>query len=361
MAARFARLSVMLLTLASCALLCSCQDDGPAGVAPDPDCIGPAGGVVARSGADDPLDGVSLAVEPGAWDRCWSVSMLYHSTFTTPNFPAGLEGYEGFLTGGLELDISRAVDLEHRIDAPDSLDFELSFPLRTLTAGPGEKIMAFRFDDAAGIYRLEVPWRLDEERLTVRTHRHRPLWTWGKVDLDDVDFDLYLEPVMVELHGEGGWLEIQAELDRLQAEALADRRALTCEALRIVGTSLVAAGETAADNVRAIQNSLHGACGVCDALTAEFYDELAEYLQLRVEIFLAEFFLGNSRDVLVRIYQIVMCGYLQYCIAQLDCDYPCFADSVDLGFYLQLSTYYVCNAMAGLIDWAIASGYVECS
>ncbi|MFO7653562.1 MAG: hypothetical protein R6X25_07035 [Candidatus Krumholzibacteriia bacterium] len=361
MTRRRAHLPAVILALAAGALLCSCQDDGPAGIEPDPDCIGPEGGVITETAIDSPLNGVSLGVAPEAWDQCWSVSMMYHSTFTTPNFPAGLVGYDGFLTGGLELDISRAIDLERRIEAPDSLEFELSFPLRTLTAEPGEKIMAFRFDAAAGIYRLEVPVRLDEERLTVKTHRHRPLWTWGKVDLEDVDFDLYLDPVMVELHGEGGWLEIQAELDRLQTEALADRRALTCEALRIVGTSLVAAGETAADNVRAIQNSLHGSCGVCDALTEAFYDELREYLRLQAQIYVTEFFLGNSKNVLVRIYQVIMCGYMQYCIAQLSCDYPCFADSVQLDFYLHLSTYYVCNAMAELIDWAMASGYVECS
>jgi len=272
------RYPVLFLMFVAIAFLCSCGEDGPDGPEPDPDCIGPAGGTIAVTDTTSYLDGVSFSVAPGAWQQCWSVYMYYHSTFSTPNFPDGLEGYEGWLTGSVELEIGRGIEAEW-IEAPENLEFELTFPLRGLTAEPGEKIMAFRYDEAAGLYRLAVPMRLDEERLTVKGHHYRQLWTWGKVDLADVDFDTYLAPVMEELHGAGGWLEIQAELDRLQAEALAGHRAMTCEALRIVRGSLAAAGEAAADNVRAIQDGLGGRCGTCDATTREFYDELSEYLK----------------------------------------------------------------------------------
>lgn len=246
------------------------------------------------------------------------------------------------------------------IVAPEPLEFELTFPLRDLTADQGWKIMAFRYDEAAGVYRLVVPLRVGDGSLTVKARHHTQLWTWGKVDLEEVDFDTYLAPVMAELHGEGGWLEIQAELNRLAEEAVAERRALTCEALRIVGASLLAAGETAADNVRAIQDALQGRCGVCDATTSQFYDELAEYLKLRVGQFVYDFFLGNSGNVLVKIYGLVMSGYMEYLVWQLQCDYECFVDEVDVAFYVQLGIHFTCRVMAGLIDWAIASGYVDC-
>jgi len=353
------RYPVLFLMFVAIAFLCSCGEDGPDGPEPDPDCIGPAGGTIAVTDTTSYLDGVSFSVAPGAWQQCWSVYMYYHSTFSTPNFPDGLEGYEGWLTGSVELEIGRGVEAEW-IEAPENLEFELTFPLRGLTAEPGEKIMAFRYDEAAGLYRLAVPMRLDEERLTVKGHHYRQLWTWGKVDLADVDFDTYLAPVMEELHGAGGWLEIQAELDRLQAEALAGHRAMTCEALRIVRGSLAAAGEAAADNVRAIQDGLGGRCGTCDATTREFYDELSEYLKLEVGQYVADFFLGDSRNLLIRIYGIIMCSYMEYCIAQLDCDFECFADAVNLDFYVQLGLHGACAVVVELIDWAMISGYIDC-
>ncbi|MFO7610483.1 MAG: hypothetical protein R6X35_15055 [Candidatus Krumholzibacteriia bacterium] len=347
------------LVLAAGLLLCSCQDDGPSGPIPDPDCIGTAGGTVAVTDTTDLLCGVSLGVAPETWQQCWSVYLFYRSTFSTPDFPAGLEGYEGWLTGGVDLAIGREAAAGW-VEAPEPLEFELTFPVRDLVAGPGEKLVAFRYDDEAGRYRLALPLRQDATGLTVKAHHHRQLWTWGKVDLEEVDFDTYLAPVMEELHGAGDWLEIQAELDRLQAEALEGRRALTCLALTTTRNALLDVAGTAAVNVRSIQDALGGRCGVCDATSPEFYDELAEYLQLRAQQLITEFFLGNSRNVLIQIYGFIMCEYMEYCVAQLDCDYECFADAVTVEFYGQLARHYVCTVMAGLIDWYIAMGYVDC-
>jgi hypothetical protein len=299
----------LALVLAAGLLLCSCQDDGPGGPPADPDCIGAAGGTAAVTDTSDQLCGVSLGVAPEAWQQCWSVYFFYRSTFTTPNFPAGLEGYAGWLTGGLDLEIGRETAAGW-VEAPEPLEFELTFPVRDLVAGPGEKLVAFRYDDQAGLYRLALPVRLDAAGLTVEARRHGQLWTWGKVDLEEVDFDTYLAPLMEELHGAGGWLEIQAELDRLQAEALEGRRALTCLALTTVRSALLDVAATAAGNVRAIQDAMGGRCGSCDATSPEFYDELAEYLQLRAQQLITDFFLGNSRDVFVRIYGFVMCEYM---------------------------------------------------
>lgn len=348
----------LVLALGLSAFLCSCGDDGPADVPDDGGCIGHAGGTIAVTDTLDLLAGVSFHVPAGAWNDCWSVVMLYHSTFSTPNFPDGLEGYEGWLTGGIELEIGRA-DGGEWTQAPDSLDFELTLPLRDMTVGAGEKIVAFRYDAAAGLYRLVLPVRQDATSFTVRGHHTRQLWTWGKIDIEEIDFETYLAPVMEEFHGVGGWLEIRAELERLQAEAVAEQNAITCATLQIVRAAFVGAREAAADNVRAIQGSL-GRCGTCDALTSEFYEDLGEYIKLQVGSYLVDLFFGDSRSILLRLYSIIMCTYMDYCVDQLPCDFECFADAVGLDFYLNLAFYYASEMAIELIDWAIISGYVDC-
>jgi len=341
--------------------LCSCSDDESSGPPPDPDCIGPAGGVAAVTDTSSPLYGVSLTADPGTWDQCWSVYLGYHWTFSTPDFPDGLEGYEGMLTGSVELSIGRQVTWEEWEDAPADLPMHLSFPLRGLTEGPGERLTAFRFDAAAGIYRLVLPDRVENGRMTVTTRDHASLWTWGKVDLGDVDFDTYLAPVMEEMHGAGVWLEIEAKLDSLRLAAIANQTAATCEALSIVRGSLAAARDSEADIVRAIQAAQAGQCGLCDATTPEFYEELAEYCRLRVEEILTDLFLGDSRNLFLRLYGFIMTEYKRYCIEQLDCDFECFADSVNAAFYYNLALFHVSNLMVELIDWAMAGGYINCT
>jgi hypothetical protein len=356
-----ARYAALALILACGLAVGSCSDDDPSLPPPDPDCIGPAGGTRnAASDTNSSLFGVSLTVEPGAWDECWSVYFGYNWTFSTPNFPDGLQGYAGMLTGSLELNIGKQVTWDQWQDAPDSLDMRLTFPMRDLTLGPGEKATAFRFDEDAGIYRLVLPDTQDDQEMTIATHDHTALWTWGKVDLGEIDFDTYLLPVMEDLHGQGVWLEIEAKLDSLRQAAIAGEIEATCRTLEIVKGSLEAGRDASADIVRAIQDQQAAGCGLCDATTPEFYEELGEYCRLKVEQILTDLFLGDSNSLFLRLYGYIMMGYQQYCIEQLDCDFECFYQSVDAGFYYNLAIYHVCNLMVELVDWAMAGGYIDC-
>jgi len=360
MISRHTRFPFIALALLITFALGSCGDDEPALPEPDPDCIGPAGGRIGVSDTNASLHGVSLEVEPGDWDECWTVIMGYNWTFSTPNFPDGLHGYAGMLTGSLELTIGRQVTWDTWEDAPDSLDMQLTFPMRDMTFGPGEKATAFRYDEPAGIYRLVLPEQEDDQQLTISTHDHQSLWTWGKVDLGEVDFDTYLLPVMEDLHGEGVWLEIEAKLDSLRQAAIAGEIEATCATLEIVRGSLAAGRDAAADIVRAIQDAQAPGCGLCDATTPEFYEELAEYCQLKVEQILTDLFLGDSNNLFLRLYGFIMVEYKRYCIEQLSCDFECFYDAVDAGFYYNLAIFHVANLMVDLIDWAMAGGYIDC-
>lgn len=349
------RPAIVILALAASTLLCSCHDDGPDLNA---DCIGPAGGSVAVTDPSDGLYGVSFAVDPGDWQDCWTVRLSKRSSFATPNFPDGIEGYDDWLTGGVDLAIGR-YEGDGWVAAPDSLDFELTFPLRGLTADPGWKIMAFRFDDEAGIYRLVVPTRVDADRFTVKGHDHGQIWTWGKVDLGAVDFATYLAPVMAELHGEAGWLEIKAELTTLANQIVSGHQIVDCNALQAVRGLLQIAATDAAENVRAMQ-AAHGECGTCDVTSQEFYDELGEYLKQVMAGLLSQLLTEDSGSVFVRLYGYFITGYMAHGTAQAGCDFACLADAVHLDFYSQLATYAVCRLVLGVIDYAFISGYVRC-
>ena len=354
------RLLALALALIFILTLCSCGDDDPSTPDPDPNCIGSGGGRAAVSDTSNPLYGVSLTVEPGDWQKCWSVYFGYNWTFSTPNFPDGLAGYEGMLTGSLDLSIGRQVTWEQWEDAPGTLPMKLTFPLRDMTVGPGEKLTAFRYDEPAGIYRLVFPEEQDDQQLTIAMDDYKSLWTWGKVDLAEVDFDTYLAPVMEDLHGEGVWLEIEAKLDSLRQAAIANEIAATCASLEIVRGSLAAGRDAAGDIVRAIQDANAGHCGLCDATTPEFYEELSDYCQLKVEMILTDLFLGDSNSLFLRLYGFIMTEYKRYCIEQLDCDFECFYDAMEADFYYNLAIFHVANLMVDLIDWSMDGGYINC-
>jgi|GEM_PF-6452052 len=350
----------LALSLLFLLAICSCGEDDPNLPPPDPDCIGSGGGYAAVTDTSDPLYGVGLTVEPGDWDKCWSVSFGYNWTFSTPDFPDGLAGYQGMLTGSLDLTIGRQVTWEQWEDAPGTLPMKLTFPMRAMTVGPGEKVTAFRYDEPAGIYRLVFPDKEDDQGLTISMDDYKSLWTWGKVDLAEVDFDTYLAPVMEDLHGEGVWLEIAAKLDSLRQAAIEGEIEANCASLEIVRGSLAAGRDAAGDIVRAIQDASAPHCGLCDATTPEFYDELMDFCQLKIEIIMTDLFLGDSKSLFLRLYGFLMTQYKQICIDQLDCDFECFYEAVEADFYYNLAIYSVACLMVDLIDWAMDGGYINC-
>ena len=99
---------------------------------------------------------------------------------------------------------------------------------------------------------------------------------------------------------------------------------------------------------------------MCDATTPEFYEELSEYCQLKVEEILTDLFLGSSNNLFLRLYGFIMTEYKRYCIEQLDCDFECFAEAMEADFYYNLAIFHVANLMVDLIDWSMDGGYINC-
>lgn len=359
------RLSIGLALALICVLpLGGCSDDDEPF---DPwddcgdSCIGTGGGGVSVDDPDHPFYGARIDVPAGAWDRKWSVYMGYETTFTTPNFPDGLEGYRGMMTGSLDLEVTDLAPSGEQVDPPDSLYMEITFRLTDLECAPGELFTLYRYDETAGLWCLEFPEARTDSTITVSTYDHSALWTWGVVNVHEADWDLYLAPVMEEQHGAGGWTDIQLALQEAYDEALAHDRAVDCANLALVRGIFVGVRDEAEVAIVAHQDGLGGLCRVCDITDGVFWDEYIEYISLNIEAWLIKLFLvDNGPSLLIQVY-----GILRLCetweeIDELACDYECFWDNADSAFYGNMSVYYAAALVVEAIDYAISSGTINC-
>ena len=359
-------LSGYVLTLAIACLLSSggCGDDD------DPfdpwddcgdSCIGPGGGSVSIEDPSHNLYGARIDVPPGAWDREWVVHMGYETTFTTPNFPDGLEGYEGMWTGSLNLEIFAFAPPDEQPAVPDSLYMEITFRLNDLECEPGEMFTIYRYDEAVGRWRLEFPDARTDSTITVHTYDHAALWTWGVVNVHEVDWDLYLQPVMEEQHGSSAWANVELALQEAYAAAIDHDLAINCANLALVRNIFVAMRDETEVAIVAHQDGLGGLCRVCDVTTTLFWNEYIEYISLNIEAFFMKFFLvDNGPSFLIQIYGIIRVCQAWEEIAALACDYECFWQHADSAFHENLAIYCAASLIVRAIDFAYDSGYIDC-
>jgi hypothetical protein len=351
-----AMICLAALTIAGCS-----DDADPPDDVGCPDGIGPAGGSISVTDTTSDLHGVGITVAPLAWNQCYGVFPGYETTFTTPNFPDGIEGYAGWLSGSLRLEIGHSDAQGNFTAAPDSLELEITFPLRDLVCADDEIFAAWRYDDTVSRWRVVLPVAATDSTITVRTCHHRPLWTWGKISLYDVDFDLYLAPALAEAQGSGRWLEVQDELRSLYDSVITEDLSMNCANLIRVRDLFAAVRDARAEDVRAFQAGLGGVCGTCDVTTAQYFDEYVRYLSLNFEAWLIEmFFVENGPNLLIQAY-----GFMRMCetldeIESLACDYECFFAHETAAFARAKSSYYVAYLVVLVIDHAIEAGWVDC-
>ncbi|MCP4571715.1 MAG: hypothetical protein GY838_05130 [bacterium] len=350
--------AALVLPLAGCG-----NDDEPLDPWADcgESCIGPGGGSVAIDDPDHPFYGARISVPPGAWDREWSVFMGYETTFTTPNFPDGLEGYESILTGSLDLRVTDFAPPGEQAAPPDSLYLEITFRLTDLECAPGEMFTLYRFDEAVDRWRLEFPDARTDSTITVHTYHHATQWTWGVVNVHEADWDLYLAPVMEEEHGAGDWSQVQQALQDAYDEVFDHDLGVTCTNLDFVRTVFAGIRDESQIAVVAHQDALGGACRVCDVTTGDFWNEYLDYIALNFEAWLIELFLvDNGPDLIVQIYGIIRLCETWEEIAELACDYECFWGHADSAFYSDLALYCATTMIVEAIDYAYSSGYISC-
>lgn len=348
-----------LAVLTAVLVLSSCGDDEEPTGWEDTNCIGPEGGTETLD--EGFLEGVQVRVAPGAWQDCWTVWLRTETTFTTPNFPDGLEGYEGVLSGSLNMQISRMTSWDTSVPAPDSMDMSIIFPVADLTTEVGEVLTAFRWDEDAGIWRMALPDTLDDMRLVVDTYDHQPLWTWGTVDLTEADFDLYVSPAMDDMIGTESWARVQQELEDLHDTIVSEQLGISCSNLASIRSAFAGMRDQAEVNLQTFQNGLGGLCGECDVTDVAFYESILEYWKLRAQSYIAQLFLiENSPHWIVSIFGHLMVASYESAMDQLPCEFLCFFGEGTTEFYVDLSIFYASIVTIELIDFFIQMGYIDC-
>lgn len=378
--------SRIIICLAACiGLLASCGDGGDEG-SPDvlpgacarvgnPDftgpgygAIGPAGGVVEDTDPSSPVAGVRLEVEPGAWSECWEVHVGYASIFSTPDYPTGYVPFERpGPSGAVEIEIGLHNSSGGFFPAPDPLPIKLSFPMGNIHPDTLDIRSAYFFDRATQAWRIVLPEGLTRERLTVSTSAHDALWSWGRVDLGEIDFDQHLKPALEAYYGAETLAAIAAAQEDLRRQAEQQRWQLTCAGLAGAEAFFAKARDNAAAAIDRIQAGL--GCGPCNPLSEKFQEEFEEYWQVKrweIGLDMASFIsMRKPGDVLELAMKPLIKDQQEWLQCVLDvqgcifnqlypdtaCDYECYFSRVpSLEMNLDKAVYYGCDWVRGIVD-----------
>lgn len=319
--------------------------------------IGPAGGTIEYRDPDHPMDGLKVRVPAGAWDACWEVWVRKRGILNTPDYPRGFVPFERpAATGSVEIVIYRSNDDGTETYPPDSMYLEILFPLHSIVAGDSEVLSAFCYDRTAESWEIRLPDALDNEVLTVTTSDWRQKWSWGRIDLNRIDYDRYVAPVMEEHYGTYSWNQIEATLDSLKYTL--GPLSLNCVSLVVARNFFEAAQHESYEVIQHIQGTIR--CGDCDATTPEFYRELRQYLDLNVKAYITELLIDYQRNKLIKLWGMTCMLIIQYQLLSIQCDYLCFLDELTLPFYLSMATHYTSYMAVTLIDLYIEAGFINC-
>jgi hypothetical protein len=361
--------------LAAGAVLLSCGDTGDPEFSDDPcnpnypemvdvdgfGVIGPAGGTVAVTDPDDPLFGLEVSVPAGAWTACWEVGIVYRSIFSTEDYPDGYVPFERPMpTGSLDLTIFRWTP-DTSYDAPDSMYVEISFPVAQLTRNDLELFSAFFYDDPGASWRVKFPDAIGDSLLTVRTSAWRRRWSWGRVDLAEIDFEEHLEPALADRVGTETWNEIKGTVDSVYDAAMRARwEPITCIALDFAEGLFTEFENYSRDMVVAIQSTLQ--CRDCDATTMAFYEELVEYVRLNIQYMIVEMFTDAipGRAWPLKLAGFAMMGSLLAAMDNLACDYDCLVERAPPPFYVYTAGYWFSYLVVEGIQRFRSSGFITC-
>ena len=318
--------------------------------------IGPAGGevVLGSSGV------VRLAVPAGAWAECWEVQVEGdYGGWNTPNYPAGFLPSQYSDWGSVSISIYRQGASGERIYAPDSMYVELSFPLLSIPADAQRVIGTFHYDNAAMDWVVRLPDARDADFVTVRVSDWKQPWWFGRIDLQGVDFQRYMAPVLEDQVGTETWTRIMAVMDSIYNKAKPNL-ALNCLAANVVQGLFLALSDNGAAGVRAIQAGVH--CGTCDALSAAFWDEWHQYIDVKQTGLMMDL-VGNlvpgGGIVKELAGQAISFIYDKLTSGGWACDFECYFDAIPKVWFLYMAEYYVGKGAASLVQ-DFKTGYLGC-
>jgi len=321
--------------------------------------IGPDGGEVVLASYSS-QGTVRLAVPAGAWAECWEVQVEGdYAGWNTPYYPTGFLSSQYNDWGSVSISLYRQGESGELIYAPDSMYVELSFPLLSIPADPQRVIGTFHYDNAAMDWRVRLPDARDADFVTVRVSDWRQPWWFGRIDLQDVDFERYMAPALEDQVGTETWTRIMAVMDSIYNKARPNL-ALNCLAANLVQGLFVALSDNGAAGVRAIQAGVH--CGTCDALSAAFWDEWHQYIDVKQT--------GLMMDLVANLVpgggivkelagQAISFIYDKLTSGGWTCDFDCYFDAIPKVWFLYMAEYYVGKGAASLIQ-DFKTGYLGC-
>jgi hypothetical protein len=329
--------------------------------------IGPKGGSVEVTHAGSSALGVRVEVPPGAWSKCYHVVIRYESLFDTPDYPDGFVPFERpGPSGSVEVMIGRDSSTGF-VRTTDPLPFKLSFPMKDIHPEDFEIRAAYYYDDAQKTWRIVAPSALGADRLTVSTGVHDKLWSWGRVNLADIDFAKHMKPAMEAYLGSSTWAAIEAKLEEAYRKDIEQQDLLTCAGLKVAQGVLVAAKDTAAKNVnyeRAKLDAEHH-CGGCDPLAKDFIADLAAWLKLKIATVVAKMAAkgikgGGWIGLALKLSAYCIWLGLEAKLAAADCDYECYFKNASLELHLYTAMYWASYGTSKVIDLYRSSGKISC-
>lgn len=330
--------------------------------------IGPEGGGIGIP--DNPTDtfafeGWQLVVPAGTWAECWEVT--FDLATNTPGYPDGFEPVTvdpvSRIKWSLDLQIYRQTEDGGRRYAPDSMYLELHFPLATVPQASSSGAYAFAYDAAMSDWRVFMAGKPDPDDLVVPVHHWRGLWSFGSIDLADVDVERYLVPALADRMGTEEWNRLEAALDSVYQVALSQTSQLNCVGLDILEGFFQGTRDWSATALRNIDAQV--GCGACDATTSQFWDEYKLYLGDRGLGMMVEFAADMAGEA-VGLGPLAGAGVgyavgelTQFMIGDYGCDYQCFVDAIDWTFFFHLAIYGASNGLIDVINWYRQS-YTSC-
>lgn len=367
--------SICLLLVGLSAVVPACDDEGPRALPEpcdrigDPDfngpgygVIGPDGGAVEETDPASPLFGVKVEVPPGAWDDCWEVVIRYETIFSTPDYPDGFVPFERpDPSGAVDIDIGLST-LSGFYRSPDPLPIQLSFPMTQIQPEPVEARTGYFYDEAQQTWRIVFPEALSSDRLGISSATHEPLFSWGLINLNDVDFDAHVAPAMEESLGTETWAEFQRAVDEAYRQSLEAQNLRMCLGLDLAEAILIGLRQSAEEQILALEMLID--CGECNPITPEFYEGIRDYILLNVEAMIAELVIDVIPGGLVT-FPLKLAGYawllsVEAAIEALPCDYPCFASRAPPLIWINAGIYWGAEGMFGLLEWYRNSEYIMC-
>jgi hypothetical protein len=329
--------------------------------------IGPGGGVVEVTDPSSPVAGVRVEVAPGAWNECLEVRIDYATIFETPNYPAGYVPFERpRVSGAIEISVGLSTQTRfERVHQP--LPIAISFPLQKIHPETLDIRSAYFYDAQAETWRIVLPRALTRQRLTIETSTHDALWSWGRVDLGEVDFERHVRPALERYHGTETVAAIEAALDEIRRQAVEQRWALTCGGLLAARGFFTACRDAAAVRIDALQANL--GCGACNPLSEQFQEELEAWWQVKkwsVMLDLSSIvtmrsgkdvasvaltaLLKDQEEWVQCLFDPIGCA-LDQLAPDTACDYECYFSKVpSLPMNVNKGVYHACDWIRGVIE-----------